>query len=76
MKEKSEELDPNQIVRMSEGRKYFGYKHTQLDEKIKTGEIPAPIPLSDSGRAKGWLGHQIIEHQRARMAAALKRGAA
>jgi predicted DNA-binding transcriptional regulator AlpA len=64
MSEKIEELDPNQIVRMSEGPKYFGYKHTQLPEKIKSGEIPAPFLLSDTGRAKGWTGRQIIEHQR------------
>lgn len=63
MSDKIAELDPNQIVRWSEGSKYFGYKHTQLDEKIKSGEIPAPFSLSDSGRAKGWTGRQIIEHQ-------------
>ena len=63
MSDEIKELDPNQIVRWSEGRKYFGYKHTQLDEKIKSGEIPAPFPLSNTGRAKGWTGRQIIEHQ-------------
>ena len=66
------ELHPNQIIRISEGRKYFGYGHSQLEEKIKSGEIPAPFPLSDSGRAMGWTGRQIIEHQ-ARRAAAAKR---
>jgi len=54
---------------MGEGPKYFGYKHSQLDEKIRAGEIPAPFPLTDSGRAKGWIGRQIIEWQNARLAA-------
>ena len=63
-------LEPNQTIRQSEGEKYFGYRHTQLKEKIDAGEIPAPIPLSDSGRAKGWLGSQIIEHHQKRIAAA------
>ena len=56
-------LDPHQVVRWHEGPKYFGYKLTQQDEKIKLGEIPAPLRLSDSGKAKGWFGSQIIEHQ-------------
>jgi predicted DNA-binding transcriptional regulator AlpA len=67
------DLDPNQIVRPREGRKYFGYGPTQIDEKIKSGEIPAPVALSASGRAKGWLGQQIIEHHRRLMAAAEQR---
>jgi predicted DNA-binding transcriptional regulator AlpA len=64
MDEKFSELDPYQIIRMSEGRKYFGYGPTQIDEKIRSGEIPAPIALSDTGRARGWTGRQIINHHR------------
>jgi predicted DNA-binding transcriptional regulator AlpA len=66
------DLDPNQIVRLSQGPKYFGYKHTQQDEKIKDGTLPPPFPLSENGRARGWLGRQIIEHHRRRLAAAAK----
>ena len=64
------ELSPNEVVRFCEGEKYFGYKPTALREKIEEGEIPAPIPLSDTGRALGWFGHQIIDHQKRRLAAA------
>lgn len=56
-------LHPNEIIRYSKGGKFFGYKSSQLDELIKSGEIPRPIPLSASGRAKGWTGQQIIDHQ-------------
>jgi hypothetical protein len=66
-------LEPNQIVRQKDGEKYFGFRPTQLKEKIEAGEIPALIPLSDSGRAKGWLGIQIIEYQAKRLAAAKAR---
>jgi hypothetical protein len=59
----SKELSPNEIVRWRDGPKFFGFKLTQQQEKIASGEIPPPIALSDSGRAKGWLGQQIIEHQ-------------
>jgi predicted DNA-binding transcriptional regulator AlpA len=58
------ELDPWQIVRFRDGKKWFGYGPTQLEEKIKSGEVPKPMRLSDSGRALGWLGKQIIEHHR------------
>jgi predicted DNA-binding transcriptional regulator AlpA len=64
-------LAPDQIVRWREGKKYFGYGHTQLVEKIAAGEIPAPLNLSDTGRAKGWLGSDIIAHQQRLLA---KRG--
>jgi predicted DNA-binding transcriptional regulator AlpA len=66
MSKKSDEprpLVPDQIYRWKEGWKFFGYGATQLEEKIEAGEIPAPIPLSDTGRAKGWLGRTIIEWQ-------------
>jgi predicted DNA-binding transcriptional regulator AlpA len=69
-KRKLAELHPSEIVRLRDGAKFFGFKHSQLDEKIKSGEIPAPFPLSESGRAVGWTGAQIIEHQRRRLAAA------
>ena len=56
-------LNPNVIYRKDEARKFFGYKPTQFDLKIKTGEIPAPIRLSDSGHACGWLGRTILAWQ-------------
>jgi predicted DNA-binding transcriptional regulator AlpA len=62
-------------VRWRDGPKFFGFKLTQQQEKIASGEIPPPIALSDSGRAKGWLGQQIIEHQQKRLAAAQAEGA-
>jgi predicted DNA-binding transcriptional regulator AlpA len=55
-------LGPHQIIRKSEGYRYFGYKHTTLDEKIKSGEIPKPIHLGK--RARGWTGQQILDWQR------------
>lgn len=64
------ELGPNDVVRWHEGKRYFGFKPTQLKIKILAGEIPAPIPLTDSGRALGWLGQQILDHQAKLLAAA------
>jgi predicted DNA-binding transcriptional regulator AlpA len=56
------EIDPHEIIRRKDGQKYFGFSDNMIDTKIKTGEIPAPMALSANGRAKGWLGSQIIEH--------------
>ena len=72
-------LDPDQIVRKTKGgQRYFGLGPTRLDEAIRRGDIPAPFPLTASGRAVGWTGRQIIEHHRAmmqRMAASKKQTA-
>jgi hypothetical protein len=58
-----EGLHPKEIVRLKNAPKYFRLGKTQLDEKIKAGEIEAPISLSASGRAKGFTGRQILNHQ-------------
>jgi predicted DNA-binding transcriptional regulator AlpA len=69
----SEPLNPDHIYRLREGRRLFGYGPTQLAEKIKSGEIPPPMDLSETGRAKGWLGRVIIEHHERRLAASKQR---
>ena len=61
-------FDPLQIVRLVHGEKVFGYKPSALKAKIEAGEVPAPIPLSDSGRAMGWTGQMVMDHH-AHMAA-------
>jgi predicted DNA-binding transcriptional regulator AlpA len=66
--ETSTRLEPNHIVRLKDGHRYFGLKQTQLEEKIIAGELPEPIKLSDSGRARGWLGSQILDWQQRRLA--------
>jgi predicted DNA-binding transcriptional regulator AlpA len=65
-----DELDPNIIVRRKDGPKIFGIGHTQIDKKIKLGELPAPVLLFATGRASAWTGKMINEHRR-KMAAAL-----
>lgn len=62
-------LHPDQVIRFGEGARWFGYKETQLRDLIAKGAIPAPFRLSPGGRAVGWLGRQILEFHRARLAA-------
>jgi hypothetical protein len=63
-------LHPDWFYRMSDGPKFFGYRSSALAAKIESGEIPGPISLSDTGRAKGWFGRIIIAWQQEREAAA------
>jgi hypothetical protein len=44
-------INPDFFYRRTEGWKFFGYAATQLDEKIKTGEIPTPIALKTCCRS-------------------------
>ena len=56
------------VIRLSELPIYVGLKRSQIDELIRSGEFPPPIKLSDTGRAKGWLEHEIIAWQQRRIA--------
>ena len=71
-----EAVHPNHIYRLHEGPRLFGFKRAQIDTLIKQGEIPTPITLTPGGRAKGWLGKQILDWQAARLATVERRGAA
>jgi hypothetical protein len=44
----------------------IGLEDSQIDEKVKSGELPPPVPAFESGRATGWFGWQLIELQRQR----------
>ena len=63
-------LDLDEIVRKSEGKKYFGLSPTQLEVAIEANQIPRPFYLVEGGRAQGWTGRMIKEHHRKRIAAA------
>ena len=58
------------FYRLGEAPVFFGYGHTAIEEKIRTGA--PPIKLTDSGRAKGWFGRTILKWQQEREAAAAK----
>ena len=66
-------LDPNEIFRPARAKKYFGYGLSQLYLKVKTGELPAPIKLSANGSPVGWLGSQINDFHKTRLALTAKK---
>jgi len=59
----------NRLYRRSELPQYVGLRRTQIDEMIKAGEFPKPVPLSNSGRAVAWLEVDLIAWQSTRIAA-------
>jgi hypothetical protein len=59
-------IEPDQIYRTTLYESLFGYGEQATNDKIKSGELPMPFPLSEGGRARAWTGRQILEH-RARM---------
>jgi predicted DNA-binding transcriptional regulator AlpA len=65
-------INPDFFYRKNEGPKYFGYKLSQQDEKIKTGVIPKPVALDEDGRACGWFGKTILAWQAGRIAKAMR----
>ncbi len=56
------------IIRMRELTNFVGLKRTQIEDLISKDQFPKAIPLSDSGRAKGWIEDEIIQWQRERLA--------
>ena len=65
----SEAKPLHRIVRLRDLPAFVGLQRTAIAELIERGEFPRPVPLSDTGRAKGWLEHELIAWQQNRLAA-------
>ena len=59
----------HRIIRLRDLPDYVGLQRTAITELIERGEFPKPVPLSDTGRAVGWLEHELIAWQQDRLAA-------
>jgi predicted DNA-binding transcriptional regulator AlpA len=57
------------VIRKRDLSQFAGLQRTQINALIKQGEFPAPIKLSDSGRAVGWFEDELIQWQQERLAA-------
>lgn len=56
----------HRIIRKRDLPAYTGLQRTALEELIKQGLFPKPIPLGD--RAVGWLEHEVAIWQAQRIA--------
>ncbi|MCC3245444.1 AlpA family transcriptional regulator [Methylocystis sp. WRRC1] len=59
----------HRILRMAEVLAISGFKPTQLGVHIERGDFPAPVKLTETGRAIGWLEEEIDAWRAARIAA-------
>jgi prophage regulatory protein len=53
----------SRIIRERDVDAYCGLRRTRRAELIRRGEFPAPIRLSDGGRARGYLESELIAWQ-------------
>lgn len=62
MSEETFGIRPDFIYRKTdpETRKIIGLKPTAIDDAIRDGTLPQPVPLTADGKAKGWIGTQLI----------------
>jgi predicted DNA-binding transcriptional regulator AlpA len=58
----------NRLIRLADLPAYVGLQKSQIDELVKAGEFPKPVPLSDNGRAKAWLEAEVLCWQNERIA--------
>lgn len=65
-------LHPDYIYRLRDAPRLFGLSISIIHDKINTGEIPAPMQLSDSGRGVGWTGATILDWRKERQEAGIR----
>jgi predicted DNA-binding transcriptional regulator AlpA len=58
----------NRIIRARDAEAYCGLRRSQRKELEARGEFPKSFPLSDGGKARGYLEDDLIDWQRARLA--------
>jgi predicted DNA-binding transcriptional regulator AlpA len=68
-------LGPDKLIRRAELPVYCGLRRSQIDNLIAHKEFPAPIHLSEGGRAIAWLASEILSWQLRRIAARERGGA-
>jgi predicted DNA-binding transcriptional regulator AlpA len=56
------------LIRRLQVLAILAINRTVLDEGVERGEIPAPIKVTASGRARAWVLDEIIAHVEARKA--------
>jgi len=54
------------IIRKKELPEFTGLQRTTIDDLIRVGSFPKPIPLGK--RSVGWLECEVLDWQRARVA--------
>jgi hypothetical protein len=69
------DINPSQIYPTTLGPAIWGLGWQATKNKVKSGALPRPSPLTPGSNREGWTGSQILEH-RARMQALAEQNAA
>ena len=51
------------FIRLKNWPEFFGYSPTQIENRIKSGELPTPYKLFANARASGCFEDELIEAQ-------------
>jgi hypothetical protein len=70
------DLDPAEGFKPKQAQKIIGLKKSEYHEKINRGELDAPVPVSEHGRAVVHTGEQLILYHRKRLQWAAERAKA
>ncbi len=62
------------VLRLPEVIQFTGLRRTQLLTHVERGDFPAPIKLTSSGRAIGWLEDELIAWRESRIASRNAKG--
>jgi prophage regulatory protein len=57
------------VYRQAELTQFTGLKRSRIEALMKRGEFPRPVPLTNEGRAVGWLESDLVAWQNSRVAA-------
>lgn len=51
------------VFRKEDLHEYCGLQRTQINELIRSGRFPAPVPVYPGGRAVIWLEDELVKWQ-------------
>ena len=57
------------MLRLRAVMEFSGLRTTQIYQKVKDGEFPKPVKLTESGRAVAWDEDELLAWREARLAA-------
>ena len=66
--QKGSAVNQRRVIRMKRLREKYPYSESSIYDQIKRGLFPAPFPLVEGGRARGWFEDEIDEYLAARAA--------
>jgi predicted DNA-binding transcriptional regulator AlpA len=66
--QKGSAVKQRRVIRMKRLREKYPYSESSIYDQIKRGLFPAPFPLVEGGRARGWFEDEIDEYLTARAA--------